>query len=225
MNLFDKNLIEDFTDTNNFSVILFHGYGADAQDLYPLSEIIPSSKKLNWFFPNGPLSIPIGMGWTGRAWWPIPLERYQQQSEKLDISEETPSGIDKLVVDFNKWVSDKKIDPNKLILGGFSQGGMLALNLFFQMPTPPKGLILMSSNLVNKTHLKSKLNENHKNKTYIMSHGHQDPILPIAGADRLQTFLNSAGLNGKFVRFQGGHEIPQMALIEIGNYLNNTCAN
>lgn len=221
MNLFDKNLIEDFASAENDSIVFFHGYGADAQDLFSLSEIIPTSKKFNWYFPNGPLSVPIGMGWTGRAWWPIPLERYQQQNGSLDISEEVPVGIDKLAVEFKNWVKEKNIDPKKLILGGFSQGGMLAFNLYLQMEVPPKGLIIMSSNLVNKVFLKTQFKETHKNQTYIMSHGHQDPVLPIAGADRLQNFLNHAGMKGKFVRFQGGHEIPPPVIHEIGNYLSH----
>lgn len=221
MNLFDKNLIEDFASAENDSVVFFHGYGADAQDLFSLSEVIPTSKKLNWYFPNGPLSIPIGMGWTGHAWWQIPIERYQQQSGTLDISDEIPAGIDKLAAEFKNWIKEKGIDPKKLILGGFSQGGMLAFNLYLQMDVAPKGLIIMSSNLVNKAFLKTQLKEEHKNKTYFMSHGHQDPVLPIAGADRLQNFLNQAGMKGKFTRFHGGHEIPPPVIQEIGNYLNS----
>lgn len=220
MTLFDKNLIEDFVSAENDTIVFFHGYGADAQDLFPLSEVIPTSKKFNWLFPNGPLSVPIGMGWTGRAWWPIPMERYQQQAGALDISDETPAGIDKLAAEFKVWIKEKKIDPKKLILGGFSQGGMLAFNLYLQLEEAPKGLIIMSSNLVNKNFLKSQIKGSHKNQTYIMSHGQQDPVLPMAGADRLQNFLNQAGMKGKFIRFQGGHEIPPPVIQEIGSYLN-----
>lgn len=220
MNLFDKNLLEDFSDSTNDSIIFFHGYGADAQDLFPLSDAIPTTKKYNWYFPNGPLSVPIGMGWEGRAWWQISVERYQQESSKLDISEEVPAGIDKLVTEFKLWLEAKKIDPKKLILGGFSQGGMLALNLFFNLETPPKALVLLSSNLVNKSALKNKIKPEMKDSTYIISHGHNDSVLPIAGADRMQSFLNSAGLKGKMIRFNGVHEIPQQIISEVGSFIS-----
>ena len=52
-------------------VVMFHGYGADAFDLASLADVIPAKKPLNYLFPQGPLEVPIGPGWTGRAWWPI----------------------------------------------------------------------------------------------------------------------------------------------------------
>ncbi len=210
MNLFDKNLLEDFQDPNLDSIVLFHGYGADAQDLFPLSKVIPTQKKFNWYFPNGPISIPLGVGWTGKAWWPISLDRYQKESRNLDISDEVPEDIEKLVSDFSSWIKAKKIDPKKLIIGGFSQGGMLALNLFFNLEVPPKALILLSSNLVNKTNLKKHLKSEMIDSAFFMSHGQNDPVLPMGGADRLHSFLTSAGLRGKMIRFNGGHEMVLM---------------
>lgn len=220
MNIFDKNLIEGFSDPNLDSIVLFHGYGADANDLAPLSEYIPTSKKFNWYFPNGPLSIPLGGAWMGRAWWPIPLERYQQEGKNLDVSEEVPNGIDKLAIEFKKWLSAKNIDSKKLILGGFSQGGMLALDLFFELEAPPKALLLLSTNLINKKNLKTKFKKEMLNSQYFLSHGTSDPVLPISGSDRLQSFLNEYGIKGKKINFNGGHEIPPNILLEMGKFIS-----
>ena len=57
--------------TNPDLVILFHGYGADAYDLQTLSDVLRPKKPTDFLFPQGVLEVPIGPGWTGRAWWNI----------------------------------------------------------------------------------------------------------------------------------------------------------
>lgn len=222
MNLFEKNAVELFEDEKNVNVILFHGYGADADDLAPLAQMIPTKQSCNWFFPQGPLEIPLGGYGIGRAWWPIPLERYQAAGTILDISIEVPKGIEKLRVEFQKWLSIKKLDPEKTLIAGFSQGGMLALDLFYSFPKQFNTLGLLSSNLVNKPYLKSLSTEFIKNKNAFISHGQSDPVLPLSGAKALETFLTQSGLKTKALYFNGGHEIPSIVLNQFGHFMDQT---
>mgnify|MGYP002377935850 FL=1 len=220
MNLFDKDAVEIFEDEKYANVILFHGYGADAQDLYPLSRMIPTKVKCNWFFPQGPLSIPLGAHWVGKAWWPIPIDRYQEAGSTLDTSVEVPKGIEKLRAEFQKWLNMKRLDPKRTLICGFSQGGMLAQDLFFTFPQNFRALGLLSTNLINKAYLKAQPTENVKGKHAFISHGHSDPVLPIAGSKALDTFLNEAGLKTKTCHFSGGHEIPPIVLTQLGQFMD-----
>ena len=220
MNLFDKNAVEKFEDEKYGNIILFHGYGADAQDLAPLSEVIPTRSKCNWFFPQGPLDIPLGGYGIGKAWWPIPIDRYQAAGASLDVSSEVPKGIERLRSEFQKWLLMKKLDPNKTLIAGFSQGGMLALDLFFSFPQSFQGLALLSSNLINKSYLKSIPTELVKNKLGFISHGNSDPVLPIQGARSAESFLTSSGMKTKTVYFGGGHEIPSIVINSLGTFID-----
>lgn len=222
MNLFERNAVEIFEDEKNVNVILFHGYGADANDLAPLARMIPTKHKCNWFFPQGPLDIPLGGFGIGKAWWPIAVDRYQAAGADLDISAEVPKNIEKLRTEFKKWLDMKSLDPKRTIIGGFSQGGMLALDLFYSFPQYFSALALLSTNLTNKTYLKSVPLDMIKGKNAFLSHGTSDPVLPVSGAKSLETFMNQSGLKTKSAYFGGGHDIPPTVLNQLGLFLDQT---
>ena len=40
-----------------------------------LSRVVRVDRATRWFFPEAPLTVDIGMGAAGRAWWQIDIER------------------------------------------------------------------------------------------------------------------------------------------------------
>lgn len=206
----DKNLI-----------ILFHGYGADAYDLQTLSEVIETPWPCDWLFPQGILEVPIGPGWTGRAWWNIDMEAFQaaaMKGETRNLSNECPPGMDRARDLAFEMIEKLKVPWNRIILGGFSQGSMLATDLFLRAPEAPKGLIILSGALLNQNEWK-KLAPNRAGSRFFMSHGNQDMVLAHKGAAQLETVLCQAGLKGKLMTFQGGHEIPMQVIQKTKEFL------
>lgn len=204
-------------------IILFHGFGADASDLQPLAELIPHAENFNFLFPQGVLEVPIGPGWTGRAWWPINMERLQQAqsgNQDWDTSIERPDNIERVRHQAMEMIKALGIPWNKIILGGFSQGGMLAVDLALHAPEQPMGLILMSTALVNKAELKP-LAPQRQGLSFFQSHGESDQVLTLKNGQRLETLLTQSGMKGRLLKFRGGHEIPTSVLLEIGNYLKD----
>ncbi|MBX3039173.1 MAG: serine esterase [Bdellovibrionaceae bacterium] len=202
--------------------ILFHGYGADAFDLQPLGDLILLSKDCNFLFPQGGLEVPIGPGWTGRAWWPINMARLQNAQAgggEWDTSEERPEILPQVREKAFKMIEAMKVPWNRIILGGFSQGGMLAADLAVHAPENPLGLVLMSSALINKPEMKEKAPAR-KGLPFFQSHGEMDPVLTLKNGQRLETLLTQAGLKGSIFKFKGGHEIPQMVLERLGAYID-----
>jgi phospholipase/carboxylesterase len=220
MNLFERNAVEVFEDEKNLNIILFHGYGADAQDLFPLSRMINTKRKCNWFFPQGPLDIPLGAHWIGKAWWPISVDRYQAAGATLDISTEVPKGIEKLRTEFQKWLNMKSLDPKNTLIAGFSQGGMLAMDLFFTYPNNFAALGLLSTNIINKAYFKTLPLDAIKDKPVFISHGNSDPVLPINGSKAMESFLSQSGMKTKTTFFSGGHEIPPQVLTQLGQFID-----
>lgn len=198
------------------TLIMFHGYGADCFDLVPLSEVVSQASDWHWIFPQGPFEVPIGPGWTGRAWWPLNI---QDITSARDISSENPPVLAEIRKKVMAMIETLKIPWNQIVLGGFSQGGMLALDIAMHAPENPMGLVLLSTALLNKQGLAS-IAGNHKGLTFYLSHGAQDPVIEIKNSQRLEGFLNSHGIKGKLRIFQGGHEIPAAILAEVGTYLD-----
>lgn len=221
MNTFFTETLSNYVSPQANNLVLFHGYGADANDLYSLSDMISTSHPTNWYFPNGPISIPLGGAWMGRAWWPINPDRFQGDLSKLDISNEVPSNLDQLTLDFVHWFNDNKDQAQENIIGGFSQGGMLALNIFLKHPNLFSKLVLLSTNLINRPGLKNLDIVAAKDKRIFISHGEHDTVLPINAARRMEKFLVEKGLVVQSNYFQGGHEIPKSVLYDLNHFINS----
>jgi len=195
-------------------LILFHGFGADAHDLEGLKDSFAFKESIHLRFPNGVFEVPIGPGWTGRAWWPLRLNSLPE-----DWSNYTPEEIKFLIPALLKMVSDLKVPWNKIILGGFSQGAMLATELYLQAPESPMGLISMSGSLIRQTEWTQKL-AHRKGQKVFLSHGQNDQVLPIKGSQKLLNLFQQKELNCQWVTFNGGHEIPLKVIDGINQYIN-----
>lgn len=209
-------------DDNAPWVIFFHGYGADANDLYPLGEMISTQKTHNWLFPNGPLEVPIGPAWMGRAWWNIDMMEIQRAMEAgttRDFSNETPKGFEKARDMAMEMIKQLRVPWNQIVLGGFSQGAMLATDLYLRAPETPKGLVIMSGTLLNQDKWKELIPARAGEK-FFQSHGQTDMVLGYKQAQKLETLLTQNGMKGSLMSFRGGHEIPQQVLLKIGEYIN-----
>lgn len=214
--------IETKNDENAPWVILFHGYGADAGDLAPLADLIPTQKPWNFLFPQAPLEVPIGPGWTGRAWWNIDMARIQRDAEQgieRDTSLESPPSLPKIRESAMDMITRMGVPWERIVLGGFSQGGMLAVDVALHAPESPLGLAILSSALINKEAWKAKAPQR-AGLPFYQSHGQQDVVLAHKNAQRLETLLTQGGLKGSLRTFRGGHEIPMPVLQELGQYLD-----
>lgn len=201
-------------------VILMHGYGADAQDLLPLAEAIPTKKTFNYIFPEAPLSIPLGPHWTGRAWWNINMARLQNPAMEHDISVETPLELPQTRQMVQDMIKALNIPTEQIIIGGFSQGGMCAVDQLIMSGHKFKGLVLLSSALINKTEYKTNIAKVDSSIPCFISHGQQDTVLKIKFSDQLQSLLNSNKNPVERHVFQGGHEIPFPIIEKLGQFLD-----
>lgn len=203
-------------------VILFHGYGADAFDLHGLADLIPTTKPVNYLFPQGPLEVPIGPGWTGRAWWPIDMARIQadmQQGIERDTGLEVPPTLPAMREKAMKMIAEMRVPWDRLIIGGFSQGGMLAADVALHAPVAPRGLILLSTALINKEEMRA-IAPSKAGTPFFQSHGENDQVLRFKNGARLETLLTQAGLKGKLTKFPGAHEIPPNVVHALGKWID-----
>ncbi len=198
-------------------VVLLHGFGAPGTDLVPLAEYMSVPKGTRFVFPQAPLALPPVFG-TGRAWWMIDLEsriRARIQGQIMELTREVPEGLDKVNQRINgmldEMLADLHAKPEQVILGGFSQGAMLALDVALRSTRPLGGLILMSGTLICAEEW-APLLPRRKGLRCLLSHGRADPMLPYEVAESLRDKMIEAGLAVDWVSFQGGHEIPPEVL-------------
>jgi len=204
-----------------------HGYGANAYDLAGLSGYLDFPVGTRMVFPDGILGIDMGYGGQqGRAWFNIDwaeIERIRREGGLRDLSKALPPGMaearDTLIAAMEKL----ECDPAKTVVGGFSQGAMLATEIMLQHSAYLKGLVIFSGTLVNRIGWEqtaaNKFGAQSKVLPFFQSHGTHDPVLPVQAAQRLHSLLSAHGGEGKLIEFAGQHEIPAQVIDETNLWL------
>ncbi|MEO7093861.1 MAG: hypothetical protein ABI175_11465 [Polyangiales bacterium] len=208
--------------------ILNHGFGAPGDDLVSLAGAIdvgPLAGKLRWFFPEAPIAIDFVGGQTGRAWWPIDMRRLQPgipDKEKMRMMEETPIGLAPAREALEGCLAALELDPARTILGGFSQGAMLATEIQLHREVPFAGLVILSGALISLDRWSPAIAERAKQLKVFQSHGQKDPVLAPLSAVGLRNLLTAHGAELESVEFGGGHEIPRPVLQRLGAWAQRT---
>ena len=208
---------------NGPAVVILHGYGADMNDLAPLTDVLPEPSTGTWYFPNAPLEVPIGPHVTGRAWFPIDmeaLEKAMMTGTTRDFASVIPGGFLEAQEKVSKFVKALDRKPEDIILGGFSQGAMISCDVALHMDSNLKGLVLLSGNMVAKERWEKSVS-NRKGQRIFQSHGQQDQVLGFESAENLSKMLENAEADIKFVPFQGGHEIPHSVMKNLAQFLGD----
>lgn len=210
-------------------VVLCHGYGAPGTDLVPLGQMLLRQPKMSasvqFLFPEAPLSLEsLGMP-DGRAWWPIDMRRLQMAAVmgtfrdlRNDCPPQLPVAREMLLGLLNSWSEKSQVPLSHFILGGFSQGSMLATDVTLHLKENPAGLVVLSGTLLNENDWRERA-PLHKALRVFQSHGTNDQILPFAAAGWLRDLLNHGGADVEFLPFSGGHEIPNVVLDRFGTFL------
>lgn len=204
------NVVEVPGDPDGATVLLFHGYGADAYDLVSLSQIYKGSPRPTWFFPNGPMKVTIAPGYEGHAWFPVSISKLQKAARMgndADLVDAFPTEFIAARRLGEQLITELEITPSKLFIGGFSQGGVLATEIALHAASHFAGLLILSGTLINEKEWR-RVAPSKAELPFFQSHGEYDSILPISRARDLSALLTEAGLKGHFYSFPGGHEIP-----------------
>ncbi len=197
------------------AVILCHGFGASSTDLVSIAnELMDADPRLEnaaYIFPGAPLELdPM---FESRAWWMIDIEKIQrlmEQGQTREMRKESPDRLPacramiEQVIAFAK--SEYSLAAKQIIVGGFSQGAMLATDVALHHEEPLGGLIVWSGALINETVWKPQA-QKQTSMPVIQSHGSIDPILPVAGAHDLRDMLMGAGHKVRYFEFRGPHTI------------------
>ena len=207
------------------TAILMHGFGAPGDDLVGLAPYLAAP--VRFVFPEAPLELG-GLYGDSRAWWLLDLERLERElasGRPHDRRGELPDGLPAARDHVVRLVEEVKarfsIDESQLVLGGFSQGAMLALDVALHLDKAPRALVLMSGTLLAESVWQPRLSRL-AGVPVLMSHGRNDQLLPFSAAEDLRDRLRAAGAQVEWVQFAGGHEIPPSVVDAAKTFLRSS---
>ena len=205
------------------ALILCHGFGAPGTDLVPLAEAICSMEpalveNTLFVFPEAPLQPPEFEPFGGRAWWPLDMVRMQaaiQRGEFRDLRQDQPERLPAARAELTSVLDQvqhgHQLALDRIVVGGFSQGSMLATDVVLRLPESPAALVVYSGTLLSEPEW-TRLAPKRSGLTVLQSHGSEDPILPFEAAEWLRDLFTSSGLEVEFQTFRGGHTITAPAV-------------
>lgn len=215
--------------------IFCHGFGAPGTDLVPLGEellrAIPELKGYQFIFPAAPIDMTEYGLPGGRAWWMIDMVKLQQAAEQgdfRDLRKESPDELPdvrkSLMALIEEVHNETRVPMSQFVLGGFSQGSMLATDVTLHLENKPGGLIVWSGTLLNEDVWRPRISTLSE-LPIMQSHGRQDPILPFEAAQWLHQMFEEGGAHATFVEFQGGHAIPAQAFMGAAELLKQVSSH
>ena len=200
---FISSVPDNYSKKNEYGiVIMMHGYGASMHDLVSIAQAI-NDKDYIYIFPNAPIEMNVGFYQKGYAWFPIETADYIESSELL---EET---IEQII---------KSYKYNKIYIGGFSQGGMMALHAGLFSNRDYSGTIILSSKIIDDKSTKIGINNPDNTKIFI-SHGRFDSIIDIEEGRRIKQTLQKQGFDLFYKEYDIGHEISTDVIEDLSNWL------
>lgn len=215
-------------DAPPLTVVLMHGFGAPGDDLVSMAHVLDAPHGTRFVFPEAPtvLRDPMMSAFgEARAWWDIDVGRYERaiRTGTLDrLIDEVPEGMAaarEAVIDLLDAVERETSTPSdRIVLGGFSQGSMVAIDVALRTTRPLAGIVVLSGTLLAAPEWLPKIAAR-KDVPVFQSHGTADPILPYGLAVRLREAFEKAGINVSFTSFEGGHGIPPQVMRDLGQWL------
>lgn len=213
----DLEYIEKFNRENvapKFVVIWLHGLGASCEDFLPIVPQLNLNFSMKFVFPNAPMrSVALNNGYVMRAWYNI----YTLDLHNHRVDE---SGIKESLTQIYKLI-DKQIEAgfsvDKIILAGFSQGGVISYYAGLSNEYKLGGVLVLSGYLP-EPQLISNLN---KEVPVFACHGTNDMVVPYKAGLNAYEYLYNNGCNIYWHEYSMMHSVCDEEIIDITNWLNS----
>ena len=192
------------------TLIAMHGYGANALDLLGLAPYIADGRFMV-ICPQGPMEVPIGPT-RGYAWFPI---RMGSTPDREAIEDAGRAATEFLNTALQKYPVDRK----KLVVLGFSQGGMMAYRLAVRNPSKFAALVAISTVFPAELKAEAREPESLEKLPTLVQHGRADDMIEITRARASVETLKSLKIPVTYHEYDCGHEITAETLKDLSDFL------
>jgi phospholipase/carboxylesterase len=172
-------------------LVLFHGRGADEHDLVPLIEVLDPDQRLVGITPRAPLVLPQG----GFHWYDVARVGYPDPATFLASAEVLADWLDDL---------PERIDvaEDRIVIGGFSQGCVMAYALALSALRSPPAAVLAMVGFVPHVDGHALDLASADRPPVTITHGSRDPVIDVSFGRAARDELLAAGMDVDY------HETP-----------------
>lgn len=193
------------------TILTLHGRGANAFDLLGLAPYLCGGQFLI-ICPQAPLETPIGPEAVGYAWYNA------SKGGVVDIDGMLESRH-ALQIFIDHCLKQYPIDPTRLAVLGFSQGGVMAYSLALTDPERFAGLAALSTWLPKELTPRLEISAAVQSLQTLVQHGTQDPQIEVDRARDSVARLRELRMPLTFKEYEMGHEIRPRGLYDLSAWL------
>ena len=208
-------LIKESTTLNSKSplLLLLHGYGSNEADLHSFANYLPQHYTV--VSVRATHALPSG----GFAWYNI---NFDNDMNKFNDHNQAKNSI-KLIMKFlDELIEKYSIESNNISLLGFSQGTILSYALGLNFPERFKKIIGFSGYIDESMVFTNTNNLDYSNLNLYISHGTQDPVIPVDWARKSIEILKKEKINHNYKEFVSGHTISPDNFYDFKSWLDTS---
>jgi phospholipase/carboxylesterase len=198
-------------------IIWLHGLGADGHDFEPIVPQLrlPASLPVRFVFPHAPeMAITAFGGQRARAWFD-----FDPTGGGADFPGLKKSAM--RIRDLIQHEVDNGMPAERILLAGFSQGGVMALHTALHYPKRLAGILALSTFLADGDAISTTKADANARIPILMCHGQRDTVLPMALGKASLATLKSAGYAVEWREYPMAHEVSLAEIQEISRWLQS----
>jgi len=198
-------------------VIWLHGLGDSGDGFAPIVSALnlPVDHNIRFIFPHAPEQpVTINQGYIMRSWYDIKSMDLHNRADMTGVLE---SEI--LIKALIQEQVDSGITANKIILAGFSQGGVLSLFTALRYPEKLAGILALSCYLPNADGLPENCHIANKETAILQHHGEQDGVVPFSAGKMAHQLLVAQGYASQWQSYTMEHSVLPEQIADIASWL------
>jgi phospholipase/carboxylesterase len=191
-------------------VILMHGLGSDEQDLLGLGAELSDSATIC------ALRAPHHYEMGGYSWFPV---EWDASGIRVD-QDAAKNSLETLLKTLEHLPHRLDIKPSKVIIGGFSQGAMMALGVIMRTAAQYSGALILSGASI-PDFMPETPESGLSTLPVFVEHGIQDPVLPIEMGRGVKKALEALNVPLEYHEYPMQHEVSYASLRDARKWLTD----
>lgn len=199
----DSSIVVEPVVSATAAVIWLHGLGADGHDFEGILPQLglPENHAIRFIFPHAPMQpVTVNGGMVMRSWYDI---LSMDIADRVDIK-----GVEQSAKVVNELIAeqlDQGIKAQKIVLAGFSQGGLVVLHAGLNYDENIAGILALSTYYPEPCFNESSVKNNAI--PIFMAHGNYDQVIPLSVAQDSKAFLESKDFSIEWHSYPMEHSV------------------
>ncbi|KAF5392921.1 hypothetical protein D9757_001195 [Collybiopsis confluens] len=189
-----KFLVTPAAKKHTATVIFVHGLGDTGHGWKPVADMFQRESSLGhikWVLPHSPsIAVTANMGAVMPSWFDIKSFGFKDAEDEAGMLKNKNA-----IVQLIEAEVAAGIQPNRIVLGGFSQGGAMSLLTGLTLEPQIAGIVCLSGWVPIRSTVQNNLTSNATKLPIFWGHGSSDPLVKPKLAEESVDFLRNVGIS------------------------------